>query len=68
MDFLSFVVFEAIGMAGIHTWKRQPLLGTQMVWEWLEILFYSVTKHYANCIWRKNKKMRGKLIPDYYSE
>jgi|GEM_PF-1397004 len=62
MDFLSFVVFEAIGMAGTHSWRRQPLLGTLMVWERLEILFYSFIKHHAICIWRKNKKMREKRV------
>ena len=46
MDIEKFVILTA-GLAGFHPSKRQPLPGTQKLWEGSQILTQSVTGHQA---------------------
>ena len=56
MDVRTFVALAA-GQAGFHPSKRQPLPGTQKVWEGTNILWNAVIGHKAMSKWKKDREM-----------
>ena len=56
MDIRTFVALVA-GQAGFHPSKRQPLPGTQKVWQGVKILSAAVIGWNALREWMKEEKM-----------
>ena len=56
MDMRIFVVLSA-GLAGFHASKRQPIPGTQKLWQGLKILWYGVNTLQAHRKWKRKISM-----------